>query len=237
MCIRDRDKGNTGAPGSDGWNGPSLSYRGEYSPSKYYAWTVNPDTRDVVKYGGVYYMVANRRRGLSSFKNVPPGSNTSYWSSFGASFESIATGLLFAEKATIAGMDFYNNCIAASSGRFFLDGRYESDITKGWPIMSFGNDAVKDGTPSNKAALKIYGNGTLTVGGDTVTANAGITGTGTGSDQVRFWAGKPFDDGTAQGNRFWAPFRVYQDGRLVANSATIAAVSYTHLTLPTKLEV
>lgn len=51
-------------------------------------------------------MVANGRRGLSSFKNVTPGSNTSYWSSFGASFESIATGLLFAEKATIAGMDF-----------------------------------------------------------------------------------------------------------------------------------
>ena len=167
-------------------------------------------------------MVANGRRGLSSFKNVTPGSNTSYWSSFGSSFESIATGLLFAEKATIAGMDFYNNCIAASSGRFFLDGRYESDINNGWPIMSFGNNAVKGGVPSSSAALKIYGGGTLTVGDGTVTANAGITGTGTGSDQVRFWAGKPFDDGTAQGNRFWAPFRVYQDGRLVANSATIA---------------
>lgn len=215
------EKGNTGAPGSDGWNGPSLSYRGTYSSSKYYAWTVNPDVRDVVKYGSVYYMVANGRRGLSSFKNVTPGSNTSYWSSFGSSFESIATGLLFAEKATIAGMDFYNNCIAASSGRFFLDGRYESDINNGWPIMSFGNNAVKDGVPSSSAALKIYGGGTLTVGDGTVTANAGITGAGTGSDQVRFWAGKPFDDGTAQGNRFWAPFRVYQDGRLVANSATI----------------
>ena len=215
------EKGNTGAPGSDGWNGPSLSYRGTYSSSKYYAWTVNPDVRDVVKYGSVYYMVANGRRGLSSFKNVTPGSNTSYWSSFGSSFESVATGLLFAEKATIAGMDFYNNCIAASSGRFFLDGRYESDINNSWPIMSFGNNAVTDGKPSSTAALKIYGGGTLTVGDGAVSANAGITGAGTGSDQVRFWAGKPFDDGTAQGNRFWAPFRVYQDGRLVANSATI----------------
>ena len=137
-------------------------------------------------------MVANGRRGSSSFKNVTPGSDASYWSSFGSSFESIATGLLFAEKATIAGMDFYNDCIAASSGRFFLDGRYESDINNGWPIMSFGNNAVKDGVPSSSAALKIYGGGTLTVGDGAATANAGITGAGTGSDQVRFWAGKPF---------------------------------------------
>lgn len=62
------DKGSTGAPGSDGWNGPSLSYRGTYSSSKYYAWTVNPDVRDVVKYDSIYYMVANGRRGLSSLR-------------------------------------------------------------------------------------------------------------------------------------------------------------------------
>ena len=162
------------------------------------------------------YMVANGRRGLSSFNNVTPGSNTSYWSSFGASFESIATGLLFAEKATIAGMDFYNNCIAASSGRFFLDGRYESDINNGWPIMSFGNNAVSNGVPSSRAALKIYGGGTLTVGDGTVSSNAGITGVGTGSGSIRFWAGNNFD------NRGSAPFRVAQSGYLYASNANIA---------------
>ena len=160
-------------------------------------------------------MVANGRRGLSSFKNVTPGSNTSYWSSFGASFESIATGLLFAEKATIAGMDFYNNCIAASSGRFFLDGRYESDVTNKWPIMSFGNNAVTNGRPSNSAALKIYGGGTITVGDGEVSANAGITGGGTGSNAVRFWAGNIFD------NRGSAPFRVTQSGYVYASNASI----------------
>ena len=207
------DKGNTGAAGSDGWNGPSLSYRGEYSSDKYYQWSVKPDVRDVVKYNKVYYMVAESKRGASSF-NTAPG-NTSYWTQFGASFESIATGLLFAEKATIAGMDFYNNCIAASSGRFFLDGRYESDLTNGWPIMSFGNDAVKDGKPSNKAALKIYGGGTLTVGDGEVSANAGVTGGGTGSNAIRFWAGKDFS------NRGSAPFRVTQSGYVHASNASI----------------
>ena len=208
------DKGNTGAPGSDGWNGPSLSYRGDFDYNKYYAWTVNPDVRDTVKYNGKYYMVADSRRNWGSFHNVYP-TNESYWTVFGASFESVATGLLFAEKATIAGMDFYNNCIQAQTGRFFIDGRSASDLA-GLPIMSFGENASKDGVPSSTAAIKIYGGGTITVGNGTVSSNAGITGQNypTGNP-VRFWAGNTFE------SRENAPFIVYQNGSIKATNANL----------------
>lgn len=119
-------------------------------------------------------MVADSRRNWGSFHNVYP-TDTGYWEVFGSSFESVATGLLFAEKATIAGMDFYNTCIQAQSGRFFIDGRLTSD-NAGYPIMSFGQDASKDGKPSRTAALKIFGSGTITVGNGVVSANAGMTG-------------------------------------------------------------
>ena len=208
------EKGDPGADGNDGYNGPSLSFRGTYSSSKYYGWTVNPDVRDVVKYGSVYYMVAENRRNLGTFSGKTPG-NTSYWTSFGTSFESIATGLLFAEKATIAGLDFYNNIIQSQTGTFFIDGSWDP-MNDGTPVMAFGNGAANAGTPSSTAALKIYGGGTLTVGDGTTTSNAGISGQGTSSTSVRFWAGSTHSNSSS------APFRVLQDGSMYASNATVS---------------
>lgn len=210
------DRGPAGSNGTNGWNGPALSYRGEYSSSKYYGWTVNPDVRDVVKSpsSNYYYMVADKQRNSGTFYNKPL-SNTNYWTPFGGNFESIATGLLFAEKATIAGMDFYNDCIMAQSGRFFLDGRLSSD-NNGYPIMSFGANAARDGVPSKTAALKIYGGGTLTVGDGSTTSNAGLSGQGTSSTSVRFWAGSTYSNSSN------APFRVLQNGSMYASNATVS---------------
>lgn len=104
--------------GKDGENGksPAMVYRGVYDSSKtYYG---NQYRVDAVKYNGIYYVA---RIDAGSFSNVLP-TNTSKWNPFGAQFESIATGLLLAENANIAGWIFRNNRLESQNGDIFLDG-------------------------------------------------------------------------------------------------------------------
>lgn len=89
----------------DGTKGdsPALVYRGVYSASASYVGTAY--RVDAVKYGNAWYVA--RTDAGSSFSNVLP-TDTSKWNPFGSSFESIATGLLLAENANIAGWIFRN---------------------------------------------------------------------------------------------------------------------------------
>lgn len=83
--------------GKDGANGksPVMVFRGVYDSSKtYYG---NSNRLDCVKYGETYYIA---RIDAGTFNGKAP-TNTSYWNSFGASFESVATNLLLAENANI----------------------------------------------------------------------------------------------------------------------------------------
>lgn len=104
-----------GEDGADG-KSPAAVYRGAYDSSKtYYG---NQYRLDVVKQGGTYYIA---RIDAGTFSNVAPP-NTSKWNEFGAQFESIATGLLLAENANIAGWIFRNNRLESQNGTFYLDG-------------------------------------------------------------------------------------------------------------------
>lgn len=90
-----------GAAGKDGTS-PVMVYRGVYDSSKtYYG---NANRLDCVKVGSVYYIA---RIDAGTFSSPAPP-DTSKWNAFGASFESVATGLLLAENANIAGWIFRN---------------------------------------------------------------------------------------------------------------------------------
>lgn len=87
--------------GKDGANGksPVMVFRGTYSSTEtYYG---NDNRLDCVKYGDTYYIA---RIDAGTFSGKAP-TNTAYWNSFGASFESVATNLLLAEGANIG--DWY----------------------------------------------------------------------------------------------------------------------------------
>lgn len=104
-----------GKDGADG-KSPAAVYRGVYDSSKtYYG---NQYRLDVVKQGGTYYIA---RIDAGTFSNVAPP-NTSKWNEFGAQFESVATQLLLAENANIAGWIFRNNRLESQNGTFYLDG-------------------------------------------------------------------------------------------------------------------
>lgn len=209
-------QGATGATGSAGPAGPALVFRGDFSSSKTYYWT--DDRRDVVKHNGQYYIVKSKGHtsSISGFQVM-------------SSFEMVATGLLLAQTANIAGWNFdptgiiysANKCVVLDPG---------NDANASAQVIAIGDeDLLQDitnignVTRYNKGKINMYKSGIITLGplDGNGRATAGISGYGDSSGEVRIWAGKPFDDGTSQGNRFWAPFRVYQDGSMVANDATI----------------
>jgi hypothetical protein len=96
---------HTPVDGKDGKTGssPALVYRGVYDSSKLYYG--NEKRVDAVKYGNTYYVAR-----IDAYKNIGSDpdatfsilpTNINYWNTFGASFESVATGLLLAELAYI----------------------------------------------------------------------------------------------------------------------------------------
>ena len=81
----------------DGLRGAAPVFRGLYDPDEtYYG---NASRVDIVKYGTMYY---EARMTAGEFSGVTPsGSGNTKWKYFGASFQSVATDLLLADKASI----------------------------------------------------------------------------------------------------------------------------------------
>ena len=124
----------TGIKGNDGADGksPAMVYRGEYNSSgTYYG---NQYRLDCVKYNGTYFIA---RIDAGTFTGYTPP-NTSKWNPFGASFESVATQLLLAENANIAGWIFRNNRLESQNGNIYLDGVKGDIRTKGTVQFSTG---------------------------------------------------------------------------------------------------
>lgn len=134
----------------DGEIGPTMVFRGTYEAAStgtlYYA---NRQRADIVKYGSVYYLanykeLKDTTQGINGF-NVTPGSTITTslgttvpaWTQFGASFTSVATGLLFAETAIIAGWNFFDNYIWSADGNAVLYGKINPNkISYQWAITT-----------------------------------------------------------------------------------------------------
>lgn len=119
------DKGDTGSS-------PAPVYRGAYSSTATYYGT---STRvDIVKYNDTYYVA--RIDAGNGFTNKVP-TDTAYWNTFGAQFESVATQLLLTEEANIAGWVFRNNRFETQDGGMYLDG--SDGVIKGFIINPYVN--------------------------------------------------------------------------------------------------
>lgn len=124
--------GSDGQDGQDGRDGVSAAsvYRGEYSSTKrYYG---NSFRVDIVKYNSAYYICrVDAPNGSGGFTGVVP-TNTNYWNAYGASFESVATSLLLAELANIAGFIFRNNRLESQT---LADGSTTDGATSKTPMV------------------------------------------------------------------------------------------------------
>jgi hypothetical protein len=107
--------------GKSGNNGRMFSYTGEYDNAKSY--TGDSKVAQVVKVGDqCYYTTAT----AGTFSGVQPP-NLAYWTIFGANFESIATGLLLAENANLAGLIFHDEKLISQTGT--INGIASTDFT------------------------------------------------------------------------------------------------------------
>lgn len=249
-------QGPAGGTGPIGPTGPGLNFKGEYNPNAYYYYTT--ELRDVVykTATGQYYAVKNKG-------TVTPGWADSEWTVLN-SFASIATGLLFAEEATIAGWTFSNSYIYANNRTAYLNANaniyspaigignnalavrnIKGTVTSVAQLPSSGNSIgdtywygnphttaygwngkqwveIKNSTciPSDNAAIKIYNDGHITLGDGTTTGVAGISGIGTSSNSIRFFAGGGFSDQNA-------PFKVVNDGSITANKCDLTGTFRT----------
>ncbi len=131
-----------GKDGADGAS-PVMVFRGIYNENAtYYG---NTSRLDCVKMGDGYYIA---RIDAGTF-STPAPPDTSKWNSFGASFESVATGLLLAELATIGNWYISGDNIASTHGT--IDGEASDDF--GNP--DFKPDVLLDG----KTGRLIFANG------------------------------------------------------------------------------
>lgn len=178
--------GADGSDGQDGRDGVSAAsvYRGEYSSTKrYYG---NSFRVDIVKYNSAYYISrVDAPNGSGGFTGVAP-TNTNYWNAYGASFESVATSLLLAELANIAGFIFRNNRLESQT---LADGSTTDGATSKTPMVflngltgqaSFAGGKVvfnSDGTVNignGKFTVDKSGNTTMNnVTMNNITANSG----------------------------------------------------------------
>ena len=124
--------GADGQDGQDGKDGVSAAgvFRGDYSSTKrYYG---NSTRVDIVRYNSVYYITrTDAPNGTGGFTGVVP-TNTAYWNQFGASFESVATNLLLAELANIAGWIFRNSRLESQT---LADGTTTDGSTTKTPMV------------------------------------------------------------------------------------------------------
>ena len=145
--------------GMDGENGqdeasPAPVFRGDYSSTKYYYG--NPHRVDIVKYNSVYYVARiDAPSGSGGFVGQAP-TNTNYWNPFGASFESVATQLLLAENANIAGWVFRNGKLYSQNNSCYLDGKtgdvnIQGNFTGKISTVNAGNRIVID--PSSNSII------------------------------------------------------------------------------------
>ena len=109
--------------------GPGVVFRGDYSAAKtYYGTSLRVDC---VKSGSTYYVA---RADAGAFSNVTPP-NASYWNEFGGQFDSVATQLLLAELANIAGWIFRNSRMESQR---LTNGTYNTGAnTSGYGPMAF----------------------------------------------------------------------------------------------------
>jgi hypothetical protein len=173
--------GTAGVNGAAGAAGPGVVYRGPWTGSLQYFKTT--DRTDVVRGSDNQYYIAKVTH-TPNVVNAPIGTATrpidgasysTYWQSFGATFSSVATGLLLAENATVTkglviGQEGSDVGFIRSAGAQSIGGG------NGFYMDALGN--MRFGADTSTEGNYVYWNntlGTLDING-TITADSGEIG-------------------------------------------------------------
>lgn len=175
--------------GATGPVGPSIAFRGNYESSTEYHGT--SEVVEVVYHNGSYY-ISTTNAGTFSGSSYTPGTGSSWtskWVRFGASFESVATELLFANNAYIGGWNFNNAMMWSSSKNCYLNGRVYDNTNAAYtcPVIAISGAGVinpstdpnQPGTLKTKTQLESITSGAFYVDqdGNMYANNATVKGT------------------------------------------------------------
>jgi hypothetical protein len=141
--------GTDGENGTDG-SSPALVYRGVYDVGvTYYG---NSSRVDAVKYNDTYWRA---KITAGEFSAQTPSEGT-YWTAFGASFESIATGLLLAEKALIENLSVnYYEGVAVGTGTLTATAEVVTPASAG--VKRKDKITLTNGTPGGVGTIGCNG--------------------------------------------------------------------------------
>lgn len=143
----DGTNGTDGTDGADGEKGAGILYRGDFDYGVTYYGQGN--RVDVVKFNSVFYVT---KPTIGTVIATPP-TNTTYWESFGASFSSVATDLLFAALAYIENLGVRNLKTADSGQRIELTGL--TNALKWYNSSNVLKILIDDAIEGGKAGIKL----------------------------------------------------------------------------------
>ena len=215
--------GSDGAPGS---GGAGVTYRGNWANDASVIYNSSDVRKDVVKFNGDFY-IANFAAADTFAGNLTPP-NSTYWATFGAQFESVATDILFAEDV-YANRTINIGTDSAGSPVIALN----ADSSSGYinPFISIGQEAVSQsfgeeglflGYSLGKPALSmVNGNSFMSydVTGSLRLSDVPLTGTGSSIIGAEIKVGRNPNIGI--GNPGDYNFKVSTDGVVSASAAFI----------------
>lgn len=181
-------KARAGVAGTVGDPGPGIVYQGAYVAGLAYYHSAT--RRDVVSYGGIYYLANNlAKNGLTTW-GVP---GTADWTVFGATFKSVATDLLLAGDATILKTLVMGDGATANAGLIRSAGATAFDVGAGfWLGYAGTTPKFRIGDPAG---------GMLAWDGAYLTAKFGSGGNVTLADNNKLFFGDAFTN--PQAKRFF----------------------------------
>jgi hypothetical protein len=130
-------KTKAGADGTPGEGGAGVTYRGNWANDASVIYNSSDVRKDVVKFDGDFYIADYALADTFLGDITPP--NATYWDTFGAQFESVATDILFAEDV-YANRTINIGTNTAGSPVIALN----ADSSSGYinPFISIGQEAV-----------------------------------------------------------------------------------------------
>lgn len=126
-----------GVDGKDG-DSPAAIFRGTFDETGGKTYYGNKFRVDVVKYNGVYYVTRKDAGAFTGAQYLP--TDATKWNTFGAQFDSIATGLLIAEMANIANWIFKDSMLISQRGT--LNGIESDDYENSLFVPNILLDAI-----------------------------------------------------------------------------------------------
>jgi hypothetical protein len=161
--VQSFSRANQGATGATGATGAGIVFRGDWANDASVTYFASSTRQDVVKNGSNYFIASYAS--ADSFAGNIATSNSTYWTSFGAQFDSVATDILFAQdvyadRTVNIGSSGGNNLISLNANTGSSNANPYITIGQGSSTTQiFGSSGIFLGFESSTPKLSLVNSG------------------------------------------------------------------------------